>query len=66
MLRETGLGALGVALLLTVVRGQLHTECTNTTQTIYDFSLLSLDESRNISLAEYTGKVLLIMNTATY
>lgn len=65
-MRETGLSALSVALLLSVARAQLSSLCTNTSETVYDFSLTSLDESRNISLSEYTGKVLLVMNTATY
>jgi len=35
-------------------------------QTIYDFSELDLHETRNISLSDYRGKVLLIVNVATY
>lgn len=34
--------------------------------TIYDFEESDLFESRNISLAEYKGKVILIVNVATY
>lgn len=34
--------------------------------TIYDFSLMDVHKQRNISLSEYRGKVVLIVNVATY
>lgn len=34
--------------------------------TIYDFNELDLFETRNVSLADYKGKVVLIVNVATY
>lgn len=33
---------------------------------IYDFEELDLFETKNISLADYRGKVVLVVNVATY
>jgi len=38
----------------------------NTGGSIYDFEEMDLFEKKNISLADYRGKVVLIVNVATY
>lgn len=57
--------------LLTTVEGAdvLWTECNYEeygNQTIYDFTIPDITETRNISLADYQGKPMAIINVATY
>ena len=41
-------------------------ECVEGEGSLYDFELELLDRSRNVSLSEYEGKVVMLVNTATY
>jgi len=38
----------------------------NNPTTIYDFSAMDIHKTKNISLSDYRGKVVLIVNVATY
>ena len=53
-----------LALLLAVVAGGWAQKTDTTMSTVYDFSLTS-KQGQEVSLAQYKGKVLLIVNTAT-
>ena len=58
--------------LLTVLPGLLaatslrSTECRGGEGSLHDHSLQLLDGSRNVSLAEFAGKVVVLVNVATY
>ena len=41
-------------------------ECGEGEGSLYDHSLQLLDQSRNISLSDYEGKVVMLVNVATY
>jgi len=50
-------------------RGDMTSSDCNNSQaesSAHDFQALSLDESRNVSLSDYAGKVLIVVNTATF
>ncbi|CAG0905512.1 unnamed protein product [Darwinula stevensoni] len=64
-----GAGALRALLLLPWLSATLGQEslCDQTDpRTIYEFQEELLDGSRNVSLSEFRGKVVLIVNVATY
>ena len=42
------------------------TDCWEGEGVLYDHSLELLDRSRNISLSDYMGRVVLLVNVATY
>lgn len=56
----TALAALPAILALTM------TKCSEGEGSLYDHTLPLLDGSRNVSLSEYEGKVVLLVNVATY
>lgn len=45
-----------------------YVECSRSTdgESLYDYSFLALDEKKNVSMASFRGKVLLIVNVATF
>lgn len=54
--------------LLTVVHAQIK-QCDQPTSdhtNIYDFSMLDITRANNVSLSDYRGKVVLVVNVATY
>jgi len=68
---STGWTGLVAALcgLVTVASAGVMMDChqpASDTGTIYDFSLLDLHQTKDISLSDYRGKVVLIVNLATY
>ncbi|XP_064617474.1 glutathione peroxidase-like [Liolophura sinensis] len=57
-----------LTLVVTGVTGAgMFSSCPHTPgmKSVYEHSVLSLDEARNISLSEYSGRVLLLVNVAT-
>jgi hypothetical protein len=58
----------GVASLLPLLAWGIlpSSPCGEGEGSLYDHSLPLLDQSRNISLAEYEGKVVLLVNVASY
>ena len=44
----------------------MYSDCREAANSLSDFSLPALDGSGNVSLAEYSGKVVLVTNVATY
>lgn len=60
---------LGCLLMVGVVWGQLPTPsslCTKGQESVYGFSLRDVGDTRDISLADFRNKVLLVVNTATF
>jgi len=57
-----------LALLPAVITAQpfIFSSCGEGEGSLYDHSLPLLDGSGNLSLSEYTGKVVLLTNVATY
>ena len=64
------LGGLLLALVSLVGRGSAQgasTDCTADTQGVYGYNFTMVDETTIANLGEeYTGKVLLVVNVATY
>lgn len=60
------------ALLALVVAGvtgaRMYSSCPlhQGMKSVYDHTVLSLDEARNVSLSEYGGRVMLLVNVATF
>lgn len=55
--------------LLAVVSAGSMMDCdqkATDTRSIYDFTLMDIHKEKNISLSDYRGKVVLIVNVATY
>ena len=44
----------------------MFTDCREAANTLSEFSLPALDGSGNVSLAEFSGKVVMVTNVATY
>ena len=45
----------------------LMSRCKETgTRSVHDFHVMTLDEKKNVTMARYAGKPLLIINVATY
>ncbi len=44
----------------------MFTDCREAANSLSEFSLPALDGSGNVSLAEFSGKVVLVTNVATY
>jgi len=59
-------GMLSVSLLPSLITGLTMSECRTGEGSLYDHTLTSLDGTRNVSLSEYSGKVVLLVNVATY
>jgi len=61
---------LGPLLLFGVVWGQMypdpHTKCTETSQTVYGYTLRHVSDTRDIHLSDFRGKVLMVLNTASF
>lgn len=56
-----------VSLLLPGLMAQsMYTDCREAANSLSEFSLPTLDGSGNTSLAEFSGKVVLVTNVATY
>lgn len=55
--------------LVTLTRAGVMMDChqpkTNAAS-IYDFTLMDIHKTKNISLSDYKGKVVLMVNVATY
>lgn len=62
MLGRAGL----LATLPGLIAGLTYSTCSQDGGSLYDFSLQTLDGSRNVSLSEYAGSVVLLVNVATY
>ena len=62
MLLKSGVLAAMPALLTALAMS----ECKEGEGSLYDHSLTLLDQSRNVSLSEYQGKVVMLINVATY
>ena len=62
MLRRAGL----LALLPTCLLGLAMSPCREGEGSLYDHQMTLLDGSRNVSLSEYSGKVVMLVNVATY
>jgi len=62
MLLKAGVLAAMPALLTALAMS----ECKEGEGSLYDHSLTLLDHSRNVSLSEYQGKVVMLINVATY
>ena len=64
------LGALLLGLVTLVGKGSCQgalTDCTSDTQGVYGYNFTMVDETTNINLGEeYSGKVLLVVNVATF
>jgi len=58
--------AMGVSLEMKEEKSTLCHQSADDPQNIYNFTEKTLDERRNISLSEYSGKVVLVVNVATY
>jgi len=55
--------------LLAVCHGQMIKQCNqpaSDNSSIYDFTMLDITKTKNISLSDYRGKVVLVVNVATY
>jgi len=52
--------------VLTVVHGGANVPCDNTGATIYDYSFTDLYGTKEISLSDYKGKVVLMTNVASF
>ncbi|OWF48100.1 hypothetical protein KP79_PYT03810 [Mizuhopecten yessoensis] len=54
--------------LLSSVSGQtvVCSQPANSTSSVYDFSIQDIYQQRTMNLSEYRGKVLLVVNVATY
>jgi len=65
MFVRAGLGVLAAlpALLTAAIP---MSDCREGEGSLYDHSLQLLDMSRNVSLSEYEGKVVMLVNVATY
>jgi len=65
MLSRAGVGVLAAlpALLSAAIP---MSDCREGEGSLYEHSLQLLDMSRNISLSEYEGKVVMLVNVATY
>lgn len=55
-----------LSLLPTALLGLVMTSCREGEGSLYDHEMTLLDGSRNVSLSEYSGKVVLLVNVATY
>ena len=55
-----------LALLPGLISGLVVSDCQTGDGSLYDHSLTALDNSRNISMSEFSGKVVLLVNVATY
>ena len=55
-----------LALLPTALLGLVMSPCREGEGSLYDHEMTLLDGSRNVSLSEYSGKVVLLVNVATY
>jgi len=58
-------GAL-LGLLPAVAATLVYSDCREGEGSLYDHSLTSLEGSTNVSLSEYSGKVVLLTNVASY
>ncbi|KAK7111400.1 hypothetical protein V1264_011037 [Littorina saxatilis] len=54
--------------LFAVVYGQIQpcSQPASDNANIYDFTMLDITKTKNISLSDYRGKVVLVVNVATY
>jgi len=55
--------------LLTVVAGASVMNCFQAAEdagSIHDFTMLDVTRTKNVSLSDYRGKVVLVVNVATY
>lgn len=71
MVRGTGPSGFGSALLLlaagiSTVLGQSSVCDTTADASAYGYKFKALDGNKDISLGDYKGKVIMIMNVATY
>ena len=55
-----------LSLLPTALLGLVMSPCREGEGSLYDHEMTLLDGSRNVSLSEYGGKVVLLVNVATY
>ena len=55
-----------LALLPSCLLGLAMTSCREGEGSLYDHQMTILDGSRNVSLAELAGKVVVLVNVATY
>ena len=55
-----------MALLPSCLLGLAMTSCREGEGSLYDHQMTILDGSRNVSLSEYSGKVVMLVNVATY
>ena len=63
----TLLSTLGLLFLLpTALVGLVMTPCREGEGSLYEHEMTLLDGSRHVSLSEYSGKVVLLVNVATY
>jgi len=61
------LGQVGLlATLPALIAGLTYSTCQQGTGSLHDFTLSKLDGSANVSLSEYAGRVVLLINVATY
>jgi len=49
-----------------LITGLTVSDCMSGEGSLYDHQLTALDNSRNISMSEFSGKVVLLVNVATY
>ena len=55
-----------MALLPSCLLGLTMSPCREGEGSLYDHQMTLLDGSRNVSLSEYSGKVVMLVNVATY
>ena len=55
-----------LSLLPNALLGLVMSPCREGEGSLYDHEMTLLDGSRNVSLSEYSGKVVLLVNVATY
>ena len=53
-------------LMLSSLGASQSSNCVPQEGTVYPYSFTAIDESRTIDLADYQGKVVMVMNVATY
>jgi len=56
----------GLLALLPCLAAGVYTECRQDGGSLHDFTVPDLMETRNVSLSEYKGKAVLLINVATY
>lgn len=64
MLGLTGLAV--VLLALPGALGQLESRCTGNTTSVHDHTFTTIDGSEQVTLSQYKGKILLVINVASF